>query len=138
MLAGMVLLCYTLTGTKQVTYVILFLLFNFIMLGLPVIHNLFIIFLYRTYYPDKNIPRAIEILNIAFNIICILDVLIFIFTAVTFSTHRYPENLKQEAYMTLSLAMFLCITLTVQVIGSFRLIRIVKENAQLQLEDSFV
>lgn len=138
-IAGIVLLCYTLSAAiEHVTYVFLFVLFSFIMLGLPVLHNLLIIFIYRRYYPEREISKALRILNILLNIICIFDLVVFIFSAATFSTSKYREDDKLEAHMMLAVTVLLCITTTIQIIGSFRLIKIVRENAQLQLEDGFV
>jgi hypothetical protein len=107
------------------------------MLGLPVLHNLLIIFIYRTYYPDRKISTALRILNIVLNIICILDLVLFIYTIATFPVRQYPQDARLEAYINFAITAFLCITTTVQIIGSFRLIKIVKENARLQLEASF-
>ena len=139
-IAGIILLCYTLSAAFKgmQTHVFLFVTVTLIMLGLPIIHNLFIIFIYRRYYPGKEIGRFLSILNITLNIICIFDLVIYLYTTATFTTDSYRAADRVEAYMTFAVTALLCITTTIQIIGSFRLIKIVRENAMLGVEESFL
>ena len=137
-IACIVLLCYTLSAIEHVkTHVFLFVLFSLSMLGLPVLHNLLIIFIYRRYYPGKEIKNVFKTLNFIFSIFCIIILLIFITSVAIFPTQTFREEDKPLAYMTIAITALLCITTTIQIIGSFRLIKIVRENSQLQLEASF-
>lgn len=112
--------------------------FSLIILGLPVLHNLLILFIYRRYYPNREVSKALRILNIILNVICIFDLIVFLITTAASTTRAYPNEDKLQTYIDFTIVALLCITTTIQIIGSFRLIKIVKENAQLQLEDSFV
>jgi hypothetical protein len=115
-----------------------FVLMGLFAFGIPVLHNLFLIFIYRRFYPAKEPGRLIGIFNIIFNIVCIVDLLIFITSIVIFPTYNFREEDKPDALMNMVLTAVLSITTTIQIIGGIRLIKIVRENAQLQVETSFV
>jgi hypothetical protein len=123
---------------SQTKYVIGFSIFSLLLFAVPTIHNLLLLHIYRNYYPETAIPRSLRIWNIVFNILCSFYFLVFVVTIASYPTRHFREEQKTEALMTFSLTAILCITTLTQIIGSFQLMRIVKENARLQLEESFV
>ena len=106
--------------------------------GLPVLHNLLIIFIYRRFYPDKEVRRPHRWINTILSILCLIDLMIFIFFINMFSVNSFREDDKLEVFIIVTLLITLSITTVVQAVGSFRLIKIVRENVRMQLKDSFI
>lgn len=106
--------------------------------GIPSLHNVLILFIYHKYYPGKAIPKLYSSLNLVFNILCIIDLLLFVFLFDTISQGYVEAEWDKTLYFVFALTIAESITTLIQIIGSFRLIKIVKENARLQLENSFV
>lgn len=131
---------YTMSGDLKSTtaYEMAFAIFSLLLFGIPVIHNLLLIHIYRNYYPHKAIGKSLRVWNIILSILCSCIFLICFVTIVTYPDHKVKEEKKVELLMTFILTAVLCITTAIQIIGSFRLIKIVKENARLQLEASFI
>lgn len=105
--------------------------------GLPFIHNLFIIFIYRKYYPEKEILKSHKIFNKVLSILCLLDLLLILlinFSLIMYIIRKIGDQITTNVLILFSI---LSITIVIQVTGGFRLIKIVRENARLQLEASF-
>lgn len=100
---------------------------------LPVLHNLLIIFMYRRFYPDKVIRKPHRMINAILCGLCLLDLMIFIFFINMLSVNSFKEDAMLSVFILITLLSILSITTVVQVTGSLRLIKIVRENAHLQL-----
>jgi uncharacterized membrane protein YhaH (DUF805 family) len=138
-LACVVFYLYTMSGDLRSlqTSVMYFAIFSLLLFAVPTIHNLLLLHIYRKYYPETTIPKSLGIWNIVLSIVCSFYFLVFVVTIASYPIRRFREEQKPEVLMTFILTAVLCITTLTQIIGSFRLIKIVKENARLQLEDSF-
>jgi hypothetical protein len=107
-----------------------------ILFGIPVLHNLLIIHIYRRYYPAKDIPKPVGILNISFSILCLIELGWWLFNY--YYVGPTIDFQSERAFTTTVFVIILLITILIQITGSFRLIKKVRAAARLQLEDSFV
>jgi hypothetical protein len=130
-------LIYMLRPGEKLPYSMAAMLAVFLMaFGVPVFHNLLIIHIYRRYYPAKEIPKPVRILNIVCSILCIIE---FMWWLVNF--YYWGSTIDFQIERTLIIFVFVMIfltTLLIQVTGSFRLIKKVRAAAHQQLESSFV
>jgi hypothetical protein len=136
-----IVLCFnSMSAGMQETKIssIVFVLLHLGLFGPPLFHNLLILFIYNKYYPEREIGKPFRTLNTILNILCSINLLIYIFSVAISSTHEYKEADKLATYMSVALSVVLCITTAIQIAGSYRLFKTIRENAQLQLEDSFV
>jgi hypothetical protein len=115
-----------------------FLIFFLLIYGIPFFHNLFITFIYRKYYPEREIPRLNRVLNVILCVLCVLDMLAFIALTYSLTDYTVSKNDPMDPSIMISLFVTLSITTSLQIIGSFRLIKVVRDNVRLQLESSFV
>jgi hypothetical protein len=105
--------------------------------GLPLFHNLFVVYIYQMYYPEREIRKPHKVINLTLSILCLLDLLLliaFICSLISYSMHNIGDRIM---YIMMFFFSILSITMLIQVIGGFRLIKVVKRNVRLQLIDSF-
>jgi hypothetical protein len=105
--------------------------------GLPLFHNLFVVYIYQKYYPEGEIGKPHKVINLTLSILCLLDLLLliaFICSLIIYIIHNVGDRISLIMMFFFSI---LSITMLIQVIGGFRLIKVVKKNVRLQLIDSF-
>ena len=104
--------------------------------GIPVFHNLLILHIYRKYYPAKDIPKFTRILNTVCSILCLIE---FVWWLVNFYLWGSVLDFHTERiFITFVISVIYLITLLIQGVGSFRLVKKVRTGASQQLENSFV
>jgi len=115
--------------TLEITLAVLF------MFSFPVMHSIQVLLIYKRWYPDKEISTGFKRLYIITGILAILSLLFYCVMIFSFFTNPIKWTMGMKIVVTQ--LQILSTTLTVQIVGCFRLMRAISRNVKLQLENSF-
>lgn len=118
---------------------LLILLGSEILFAILMSHGVLSLAKYYQYYPDKEIPKTSAIFYRIAEIgcwLCLFFILIANAGIIFFSVASYQAAIRQN-YPTLIFSFILFSLFLVQIMGGRRMIKTIRENARLQLENSF-
>ena len=107
---------------------------------IPLTHSIQLLSIYKKYYPDKEVGRPFKTINLITGILCLINLAPYIFYIYAYTSKTYTIVNDNKSFLTPIILLFvvLSITLLVQFVGSFHLIKTIQRNARQQLENHFV
>jgi len=107
---------------------------------IPLTHSIQLLSIYKKYYPDKEVGTPFKTINLVTGILSLINLIPYIWFIYAYTSKAYVFVNDNKSFLTpiIILFVFLNITLLVQFVGSFHLIRTIQRNARQQLENHFV
>lgn len=107
--------------------------------GILLCHCILSIVIYHKYYPANEIPRIVILFYRLAEVGCWLCLLILLGAtiALTFSEDDFITSVK-ENYRAIIVGIIFLVVFIVQLAGGRKLTKTIRENARLELENSFV
>lgn len=108
-----------------------------LLFAVPIIHPIHSLYVYKRYYPHTQLWRPHNIIDTILAIASLLVWIMYLFLAIQLWLSVMRGTIQLQIHLMAVLFTLLCVTTMTQVIGSLRLIKVIKRNARLELESSF-